>query len=780
MDNYNMTTNIKSKDKLCAVPWMHLNFEPNGLVVPCCLTSHHNYFAGDLKEQSIEDIWNSDNMKSLRKEMINGIEPAICNKCFDQERVTGESGRTYHTKNFSHIINKIPEITNDDGTCSEMNLEYWDFRFSNICNFKCRSCGPRYSSAWVPDAKKLGYISEQDKVWNIENVGTSTNFDFLTNQIGTVKRIYFAGGEPLMMDEHWQILQLLVDNSRFDVKVNYNTNCSILTYGKKNVLDYWKLWNPGKMEIWPSIDEIDERAELIRSGTVWKKVESNLIQLSKLDNIIVRPGITVGAMNVFRLPEIITRLVDIGVISKSRFHNYDNFFINMLMDPKHYHVQILPNDFKLKVVDKLEKFIIEFEKTYSTKIEWIFSHILHELTIPFVKQTASKFLSITAQLDLLRDEDTFTTIPEMTLVKDVVEDIAEIDNAKSKKIIPIFPVVSANTSMTKTATPVVYNSNNIVEIQNKQNSLTLTWIINNICTNHCTYCPEEIHSGKNHNYNWKHAHKFINACFVKYKNIHFNISGGEPTVSPFFKELVQLINDNNGTVHLTTNLVRPVRYWKGFAKQFISIAASYHPEFMTLQQEDDFIEKIKYISQETCICVRVMMLPTHWNQCMNFYNRIIKEDGGRFTVEMVRILPNFGVGNDYCLIEYTEEMISILNSSSILFVDNIKKVTFDNPKFVFPIMITDTGKLIDMNLEVTSFLASNKLSNFENWTCNVGIESLFVHFNGDILRGNCGVGGIIGNITNMENIQWPTSSIICNKDICHCDADIVLSKRATS
>ena len=85
--------NIMNKDTICVVPWTHLNFEPNGKVVPCCLTSYHNYFAGDLNNESIEEIWNSQNMKDLRKEMIDGNEPKICSTCFDREKVTGESGR---------------------------------------------------------------------------------------------------------------------------------------------------------------------------------------------------------------------------------------------------------------------------------------------------------------------------------------------------------------------------------------------------------------------------------------------------------------------------------------------------------------------------------------------------------------------------------------------------------------------------------------------------------------------------------------------------------------
>ena len=410
------------KDTLCAIPWTHLAFEPSGKVIPCCLTSTYEYFAGDLTTHSIEEIWNSDNMKALRKQMINGEEPKICSKCFDRERVTGESGRIYKNRDYPKVIDIIPEITRSDGTCTTMNLKFWDFRFSNLCNFKCRSCGPRYSSAWVPDAKKMKWIDEQDKVWNIESVNDSTNFDFLEQQINVVEKIYFAGGEPLLMPEHWQILDMLVTNDRFDVILSYNTNASTWTYGKKNVLDYWKQWQFGKLEVWPSIDEIGERAELIRSGTVWHKVEENLKELVKLDNVILRPGLTIGAMNVFRLPEIITHLVSIGVIHrhpKSSYINYNNFFINLLEDPKHYHVQILPDDFKEEIVIKLKKFIQEHNLKYNTDLNPLFSHIIHELKKPHNPKHAQEFLEMSNRLDKIRGENIFETIPELAVLKDM-------------------------------------------------------------------------------------------------------------------------------------------------------------------------------------------------------------------------------------------------------------------------------------------------------------------------------------------------------------------------
>jgi radical SAM protein with 4Fe4S-binding SPASM domain len=405
-------------DKICAVPWVHLNFEPNGKVVPCCLTSHHDYFAGDLNKQPIEEIWNSDNMKKLRKQMMAGEEPKICATCFDREKVTGESGRIYQNREFSKVIEIIPEITEPDGTCKTMELKYWDFRFSNLCNFKCRSCGPRYSSAWVPDAKKLGF-TDQEKVWSIENVDQQTNFDFLKDQVQHVQKIYFAGGEPLLMPEHWQTLDMLVANNRFDIKLSYNTNLSSLTYGKKNVLDYWRQWEWGKLEVWPSIDEIGERAELIRSGTVWTKVEENLKELTKLDNVIIRPGITVGAWNVFRLPEIINHLISIGVVKEKL--QYKNFFFNILQHPTHYHVHILPDAFRKQTIKKLKKFITEHNKKYNTDIGYLFTHILHELNQPHDATALKRFHMMTKQIDDLRNEDLFAVIPEMNVLKDTVD-----------------------------------------------------------------------------------------------------------------------------------------------------------------------------------------------------------------------------------------------------------------------------------------------------------------------------------------------------------------------
>lgn len=404
---------------LCVLPWIHLNLEPSGIVQPCCMMTDQNYIAGDLNKQTIEEIWNGEPLKKLRREMINGENPKACTKCHNAEVATGLSNRIHNNKNFNSKLAEIPIITEEDGTCNKIDLRYWDFRFSNICNYKCRSCGPRFSSTWVPDALKLGYIKEDSeysrKVLEIKEIDSGTKLDFLERYADTVEIIYFAGGEPLIMDEHYKILDILVAKNRYDVTLKYNTNLSTFTHKKYNVLDYWNKWK-NNLQLWPSIDEIGPRAELIRSGTRWDNVEQNLITLVN-GKYNVRPGITVGAWNVFRLPEIIQHLTDLGVIVPK----HKNFYFNMLINPAHYHLSILSDQHKLDTTRKLTRFVEEYNSKYNTDITQEFAYVFSELSKPTNPLMARKFVFVSKQVDNVRDENIYNVIPELGYIRDTLD-----------------------------------------------------------------------------------------------------------------------------------------------------------------------------------------------------------------------------------------------------------------------------------------------------------------------------------------------------------------------
>ncbi|HOY31057.1 MAG TPA: twitch domain-containing radical SAM protein [Bacteroidales bacterium] len=225
---------------LCVLPWIHLNIMPDGSVLHCCMSADYGTVAGDINKQTIGEIWNGDFMKSLRKKMIKGIKPAVCSRCFEKESLTGTSWRILYNSLFEFKLKEIPVITESDGHVDKVELRFWDFRFSNICNNKCRYCGPHYSSSWIPNARELEWISKNtsNKPTRIESIDQKRNADFFKKHINTIVQINFVGGEPLLMDEHWQILEMLDKCQRNDVNISYNTNLSILKYKNKNALDY--------------------------------------------------------------------------------------------------------------------------------------------------------------------------------------------------------------------------------------------------------------------------------------------------------------------------------------------------------------------------------------------------------------------------------------------------------------------------------------------------------------------------------------------------------------
>ena len=160
-----------------------------------------------------------------------------------------------------------------------------------------------------------------------------------------------------------------------------------------------------------------------------------------------------------------------------------NFYLNLLEWPSHFHMHILSNKFRAQIKEKLKKFVGEYNKKWDTDIGPRFDQIFVELDRSHNVKQARLFLEKTNQLDTIRDEWTFKTIPEM-------EDVRRFY-------------------------PGIYKRSEMIEIKQAKPAFYLTWVINNICTNKCSYCPPSLHNGKNHHYDWNQAKKFINNLFAK-------------------------------------------------------------------------------------------------------------------------------------------------------------------------------------------------------------------------------------------------------------------------
>lgn len=308
----------------------------------------------------------------------------------------------------------------------------------------------------------------------------------------------------------------------------------------------------------------------------------------------------------------------------------------------------------------------------------------------------------------------------------------------------------------------------IISIKKNNNVFVLTWILNNICTNHCDYCPPTLHRGTNHHYDWDIAKEFINRLFTRYPRIHCSISGGEPTLSPFFPELVKMFHDAGHTVGITSNGARTIRYWEEISSMLSYICFSYHPSF----EDPDFFNKVIAASKLTSVTVRIMMDTRYWNKSVVMYERCLETNVG---VEPVRIIPETsmktGVGENY-----TQHQLEWITSKKIKFPTPPNKKT--NPAWI-QAKIDSTFFWNDGSFDEwgdTNNLISTGQTDFRGWACNIGLESLFVQWDGFVKKGNCGQGGNLFHLNEHNNHEMPSMGEICLQNLCSCNADVLITK----
>jgi len=295
----------------------------------------------------------------------------------------------------------------------------------------------------------------------------------------------------------------------------------------------------------------------------------------------------------------------------------------------------------------------------------------------------------------------------------------------------------------------------------------LVWVINNICTNACSYCPPILHNGKNHNYEWENARRFLKILFERYEKIHCKVVGGEPSVSPFFPELVKIFSDAGHTITAGSNGAKPVSFWKEIAPYLKALSFSYHPEFV----DPNFIEKVTEAGKLTSVGVRVMMHPKYWNQCIDMYNSILEITHIEAQLP-VRIL-NWGGGSDPNSSVYTQEQLQWFDTFTT--APRQEFTIFTPSEDMISAFVFDDGTVEEFG-RPTKYVNANQ-TNFYGYECEIGLRSLVVDYDGSIRRGNCYVGGMIGHLNDPASITWPEKSIICNQLQCTCGIDVKINKR---
>ena len=419
---------IEKPDTFCLAPWVSIHTWPDGKVFPCCLWNSRDP-VGNVNAQSLEEIWNNEKMKKIRRSFLKGEKLKSCDRCFHLEDTVDQSYRQRINRDHKDKMHYVNE-TNQDGSLNIMNLHLWDVRISNFCNFKCRSCGLGLSSSWYSDSKALG--EKVDKA--LININDKASFmDMLEPHYNCVDEIYFAGGEPLMMPEHYQILDRLLELGRTDVNIRYSTNFSKLTYKGKHIFDYWKHFP--NLELYISIDGVGKIGEYVRKGFNDKLFYDNIMAFKK-SGLKVRDygyAITYGTLNYLHLFDMLLDFIDRGYLDTNSPVNESAKVIFSPIDyPAHYDSVYLPDRFKVMFGKRLEGFNRElldkgvsrlFTNTIMYQLELIHKR---SLTKEFDHLQMAKCKSITDQLDKIRKEKFYEIFDYYKNSNDFVTNIKSI------------------------------------------------------------------------------------------------------------------------------------------------------------------------------------------------------------------------------------------------------------------------------------------------------------------------------------------------------------------
>ena len=337
---------------ICMLPWISVETSPMGTVRPCCM-AHEEITdeAGnkyDLTKTDIETAYKSQYMQQLRQQFRAGEKPATCNRCWEEE-AAGRTSKRMHTQVRLKELYKEVDWVNDNPD----QLWFVDLKLGNICNLKCRICGSWSSSKWAEE--ELKYMPGVDKKQHIAYQWlkqgawprtTETFWDNMKSLLPNIKYFEFTGGEPWMIQEHFELLQYAVDtgDSRH-IDIHYNTNATQYPGG------HWDLWkNFGRVDIAFSVDNVGDRFEYERYGAKWQEAniiidEIHIMKKLSAPNITTQLCFTINIQNVYYLDEL---------LAWADTKSFGSIYFNMMHSPDHMSVQYMTPKAKDLVLNKLK------------------------------------------------------------------------------------------------------------------------------------------------------------------------------------------------------------------------------------------------------------------------------------------------------------------------------------------------------------------------------------------------------------------------------------------
>jgi hypothetical protein len=345
-------------ETLCLAPWTHTYLSPQTERRLCCASrepaqNFEQYIdtsagTGQYIPVTLAQHWNSEHMRSVRRRMLAGETLPECDVC-NSKLLNTSVYRDYFGHLFGHKISEVYATTDASGATT-MQPVSWDYRFSNLCNFKCRTCGDMLSSSWETEQKTHNMVDWGNSKNNWMAPGVRQQISqFQDQQIEQefsdaveqhrVEEIYWVGGEPLMYEQHWRYMRRIVElGDGGQVYARYNTNLSRIDYRGINlyrdILAHIRDW-----QICASIDGTGAIGEYIRTGlefpTFLNNFEAGIAyqktrRQMRLDFTLTLPGMfEVGAI------QALAQRYDVELLSKVIFSFSPDIVMSPLALPRH-------------------------------------------------------------------------------------------------------------------------------------------------------------------------------------------------------------------------------------------------------------------------------------------------------------------------------------------------------------------------------------------------------------------------------------------------------------
>jgi len=355
------------KTNMCILPWVSLETTPMGTLRPCCLAIGEISENGEkvnLKTDDIKQAFNGTYLKNLRQEFLDGNRPETCSRCWNEEDSGRRSKRINTLVKFKHEVEELKfETTESD------QLWFLDLKLGNICNLKCRICGSWSSSKWASEEIKFevaaGKPKEKTFAYKMLTAGqwprqTPDFWSELNEMLPTVKYFEFTGGEPFMIQEHFDLLKRAIDMGvAKDIDIHYNTNSTQLP--SEALADIWPHFK--RVEVAFSIDNLGERFEYERHGANWETANETIDAFNKYrlkhKNLSTQLCFTINMFNCLYIGEL---------LKWAETKYFDHIHWNMLHDPQHFNVSCVPENMKEYFIDSLTR-KQTFDRKYISEAE---------------------------------------------------------------------------------------------------------------------------------------------------------------------------------------------------------------------------------------------------------------------------------------------------------------------------------------------------------------------------------------------------------------------------